>query len=88
MAAVPSGTVILAISGIRGIVGDSLTPEVVSRYIASFAHLQLTQSKGTRIILGYDTRPAVIWIKHCVIGTLVASGIDVRDIGVVPTPTV
>jgi phosphomannomutase len=81
-------TLMLGISGIRNIVGDSLTPEVVSRYIASFAHLQLTKSKGTQIILGYDTRPAVVWIKHCVIGTLVASGIDVLNIGVVPTPTV
>jgi phosphomannomutase len=58
MAAVPSGTLMLAISGIRCIVGDSLTPEVVSRYIASFAHLQLTKSKGMRIILVYDTHPA------------------------------
>ena len=84
----PSGTLMLSISGIRGIVGDSLTPEVVTRYVSSFAELQLTKNKGKLIILGYDTRPAVTWIKHCVIGTLLAFGVDVLDIGVVPTPTV
>jgi phosphomannomutase len=78
----------LTISGIRGVVGDSLTPEIVSRYVASFAQLQLTKSKGRQIILGHDTRPAVGWIKHCALGALAASGIDVLDIGVVPTPTV
>jgi phosphomannomutase len=78
----------LTISGIRGIVGDSLTPSIVSRYVAAFGKLQSTKKKGKLIILGYDTRPAVSWIKHCAIGTLVAAGLEVLDIGVVPTPTV
>ncbi|KAH0789616.1 phosphoglucosamine mutase [Histomonas meleagridis] len=84
----PAGTLMLSISGIRGIVGDSLTPEIVTRYVASFAELQLTKNKGKLFILGYDTRPAVEWIKHIVMGTLLAYGVDVLDIGVVPTPTV
>jgi phosphomannomutase len=88
MAAPAPGTLMLTISGVRGIVGDSLTPAIVSRYIASFGLLQSTKSKGRLIILGYDTRPAVSWIKHCAIGTLVAAGLEVLDIGVVPTPTV
>ena len=88
MASPPSGTLMATISGIRGIVGDSLTPEVVTRYVAAFGNLQKTKGKGKLIILGYDTRPAVSWIKHIVMGTLVAEGFEVMDIGVVPTPTV
>jgi phosphomannomutase len=81
-------TLMLTISGVRGIVGESLTPEIVSKIVAAYAELQLTKGNGKQIVLGYDTRPAVSWIKHCVIGTLMAAGIDVLDIGVVPTPTV
>ena len=88
MTSPPSGTLMATISGIRGIVGDSLTPEVVTRYVAAFGNLQKTKGKGKLIILGYDTRPAVSWIKHIVMGTLVAEGFEVMDIGVVPTPTV
>ena len=82
------GTLMLTISGIRGVIGESLTPEVVSKYVSAFAGLQLTKNKGKNIILGYDTRPAVSWIKQSTIGALMACGIDVTDIGVVPTPTV
>ena len=88
MSAPPSGTLMATISGIRGIVGDSLTPEVVTRYVSAFGDLQKTKDKGNLIILGYDTRPAVNWIKHIAMGTLVAQGFEVLDIGVVPTPTV
>lgn len=84
----PSGTLMLTISGIRGIVGDSLTPQVVVKYVSAYAQLQKTKGHGNLIILGYDTRPAVEWIKHCVMGALAAEGIEVLDIGVVPTPTV
>jgi phosphomannomutase len=81
-------TLMLTISGIRGVVGESLTPEVVCRYMASFAQLQLSKSRGALVILGYDTRPSVPWVRHCAVGTLLAAGVDVLDIGVVPTPTV
>lgn len=81
------------ISGVRGIVGsikgvEALAPEAVMKDVSSFGMLQLSKQKGHQIILGYDTRPPVTWIKHIVIGTLVAEGLDVLDIGVVPTPTV
>ena len=82
------GTLMLTISGIRGVIGESLTPEVVSKYVSAYAGLQLTKNKGKTIILGYDTRPAVSWIKQSTTGALMACGIDVIDIGVVPTPTV
>lgn len=83
-----SETLMLTISGIRGVVGDSLTPEVVAKYVSGFAGLQLTKGKGKQVILGYDTRPAVSWIKQVTTGALMACGIDVVDIGIVPTPTV
>ena len=59
----PSGTLMLTISGNRGIVGDSLTPQVVVKYVSAYGQLQKSKGHGNLIILGYDTRPAVEWIK-------------------------
>lgn len=75
---------IRSISGLRGTVGDSLTPEVVARYAAAFAEY----SGGGPIIVGRDGRIGGAWIEDVVIGTLRACGTDVRSIGVAPTPTV
>jgi hypothetical protein len=50
----PSLTLMLTISGLRDIVGESLTPS-----IASFANLQASKSTGSSIVFGYDTRPTV-----------------------------
>jgi phosphomannomutase len=74
----------VSISGIRGIVGDSLTPEVVVRYAAAFAEYA---GRGP-IVLGRDGRSTGSPIAHIVSSTLVAMGCDVIALGVVPTPTV
>ena len=83
-----NNSLMLSISGIRGIIGESLTPEIICKYVSSFSGLQKSKNKGKTIILGYDTRPAVEWIKNCTVGSLLSCGIEIIDIGVVPTPTV
>jgi phosphomannomutase len=75
---------IRSISGLRGTIGDSLTPDVVARYAAAFAEYS---GRGT-IVVGRDGRPSGLWIEDVVVGTLVACGITVRTIGMAPTPTV
>lgn len=42
-----------SISGIRGIVGDTLTPQVLQSHVRAF--LEITQAK--RIVIGRDSRP-------------------------------
>jgi phosphomannomutase len=77
-------TLIASISGVRGIVGEGLNPEVVLRY--SFAFGNYCQSK--RVVLGRDSRTSgeMLWFA-CVSG-LLAAGCNVIDIGICPTPTV
>lgn len=74
----------VSISGIRGTVGDSLTPEVVMKYASAFAEYC---GRGT-IVVGRDGRITGDQIAASTIGALRAMGSDVVDIGIVPTPTV
>lgn len=71
-------------SGIRGIVGKSLTPENIVQYAAAFGRF-LKQGK---VVVGRDSRPSGLHYSQIVISTLAMVGCDVVDIGIVPTPTV
>lgn len=77
-------TLMVSISGIRGIVGDGLSPEVIVKYTSVYADF-IEQGK---VIVGRDARISGEMVKQIVIGTLLAKGLDVIDIGIVPTPTV
>ncbi len=71
-------------SGIRGVIGDTLTPDIALSVGASFGTLI---GKGP-VILGGDTRVSYDCITASVVAGLLAVGTDVIQIGKVPTPTV
>ncbi len=73
-----------SVSGVRGIVGSDLTPEVAMRHAAAFG----TMLKRGRVVVSTDTRPTGPMIKSAVIAGLQSVGCHVLDIGVAPTPTV
>ncbi len=75
---------IVSISGLRGVVGDSLTPETVVRYANAFARF----SKRRKIVVGRDGRYHGEMLSEILAGTLAANGCEVVDIGICPTPTV
>ncbi len=78
-------TLIASISGIRGIVGETITPEVVSKFAMAFG----TYIKGgKRVVIGGDTRITGDMVKSAAISGLLATGCEVIDIGIAPTPTV
>lgn len=77
-------TLMVSISGIRGIVGNGLEPEVLIKYLAAYADFC---SQGT-IVVGRDARISGEMVKSLVIGTLLAKGNNVIDVGICPTPTV
>jgi phosphomannomutase len=79
-----SRILMVSTSGIRGVIGNGLDPEMVTRYAAAFG---LILGKG-KIILGRDSRPSGEIFRMAVIAGLQAVGRDVIDIGIVPTPTV
>ncbi|MEJ2053100.1 MAG: phosphoglucosamine mutase [Calditrichaceae bacterium] len=77
-------TLMVSISGIRGVIGESLTPEVITKYTLAFgAYL-----KNGTVIVGRDSRVSGPFVANIVKGCLAASGCQVIDIGIVPTPTV
>ncbi|MDP4193822.1 MAG: phosphoglucosamine mutase [Bacteroidota bacterium] len=77
-------TLMVSISGIRGIIGDGLEPDVLVRYTSAYADFC---GKG-KIVVGRDARISGEMVKSIVIGTLIAKGHEVIDIGITPTPTV
>jgi len=83
----------IGVSGMRGTVGGTLNPEVISRMAAAFSvWLQETQKPADghhfRVALGRDSRPSGFWVRDAVTSALGASGIEVIDLGIVTTPGV
>jgi phosphomannomutase len=82
MRAIP--TLKISISGVRGVVGDSLTPELVTRFAQAFG----TYVGGGRVVIGRDPRTSGEMVRQAVLAGLASSGCRAADIGVCPTPTV
>jgi phosphomannomutase len=74
----------VSVSGIRGIVGDTLTPEVLIRYSSAFARYC---NHGT-IVLGRDSRVTGELMLCAVATGLLASGCRVIDLGICSTPSI
>ncbi|HID55648.1 TPA: phosphoglucosamine mutase [Candidatus Poribacteria bacterium] len=74
---------IISVSGIRGVVGDSFTPELILRITSAFAK---AIGEG-RILMARDTRPSGEMAFCAAASALLGAGIDVIDVGIVPTPT-
>ncbi len=73
-----------SISGVRGTIGDSLTPNIVAKYITAFSEILPSGA----IVIGNDGRPSGKWIENIVVGTLLALNRQVFTAGIVPTPTI
>ncbi|MBL7995127.1 phosphoglucosamine mutase [bacterium] len=74
----------ISVSGIRGVIGDGLNPEVITKYSAAFG----TWANGGTIVIGRDSRVSGELVKTAAIAGLLATGCKIIEIGVVPTPTV
>ncbi len=79
----------LGVSGCRGIVGESLTPEVVARYAGAFGGW-LRERRGGRatVVLGRDGRAGGEVVRQAAVAGLCGAGCDVVDLGIEMTPTV
>ena len=75
---------IVSVSGIRGIIGESLTPAAA----LAFAQALGGHTGGGKMIVSRDGRPSGIMLGHAVLAGLTAAGCEVGDIGVASTPTV
>ncbi len=74
---------IFSISGLRGVVGESLFPDTVRDYARSFGRLV-----GPGVVaVGRDSRPSGAVLVEAAIAGLQGAGCEVVDLGVCPTPT-
>ncbi|MCD4651312.1 MAG: phosphoglucosamine mutase [Candidatus Cloacimonetes bacterium] len=73
-----------SVSGVRGVCGSGLTPEIAMRFAA---HFGVMQKRGT-IVVGRDSRTTGPAMLHAVCAGLISVGCDVIDIGIAATPTV
>ncbi|TSC71864.1 MAG: phosphomannomutase [Parcubacteria group bacterium Gr01-1014_38] len=79
---------LVSVSGVRGIVDDSFTPEMVERWVEGFAASIARRVPRARVVLGRDTRPSGAWALQGAVDALTRAGMQPIVVGVVPTPTV
>ena len=82
-----SSTLMISVSGMRGHVGTDLTPELVARHAAALGAWAAAQGKPV-VVLGRDSRTSGPMFAAAAASGLMSVGVDVIDLGIVPTPTV
>ena len=81
-------TLMVGVSGIRGIVGVDLTPEIVARYAAAFgAWARTGGARRPSVVLGRDARTSGPMFAQAAAAGLLSVGCDVIDIGLTTTPS-
>ena len=79
----------VSVSGVRGRVGEALTPEIMAQFAAGFGAWAMARAGGkAQIVVGRDSRVSGPMFQPVVHAALQSVGCDVLDIGMVPTPTV
>ena len=76
----------VSVSGMRGIVGKDLVPELVTRHAAALGAWCREQGKR-RVVLARDTRTSGAMFAHAATAGFLSVGCEVIELGVVPTPT-
>jgi phosphomannomutase len=77
----------VSVSGIRGRVGEALTPEVVARYAAAFGAWAASAGRSRTVVLGRDSRVSGPMLHRVAVGALQSVGCTVMDLGLTTTPT-
>lgn len=73
----------IGISGIRGIVGSSLTNNIAVEFGKAYG----TFINCGKIVIARDTRTSGDMLKNAVVAGVLSAGCDVVDLRIVPTPT-
>ena len=74
----------VGISGVRGVVGQSFTPQLAASFAQAFG---MYAGRGP-VVVGRDTRPTGRMVEEAVIAGLQSVGNKPLLAGVVPTPTI
>ena len=76
-----------SVSGFRGRVGRSLTPELATGLAASYGAFLRAEGYGGPMVVGRDSRTSGPMLERGVVAGLLSVGCPVVELGVVPTPT-
>lgn len=71
-------------SSVRGVVGESLTPELIVDFASAFG----AWCDGGTVVIGRDTRRSSDMLRAAALSSLLSAGCKVLDLGVCPTPLV
>jgi phosphomannomutase len=74
----------IGISWVRGVVGETLTPEVLVDFACAFG----TFVEGAPVAVGHDSRRSAPMVHAAVLAGLQSCGCPIVDLGLVPTPIV
>lgn len=77
----------VSVSGFRGRVGESITPELVAGLAASYGTFLREEGDEGRVMVGRDSRTSGPMLMRAAVAGLVSAGCRVVELGVVPTPT-
>lgn len=77
----------VSVSGFRGRVGAPLVPELMASLAAGFGAFLMEEGAGDTVVLGRDSRTSGPMFSSAATAGLASVGVDVVDLGVVPTPT-
>jgi phosphomannomutase len=75
---------LITVSGLRGVVGESFTPSIITRYIGAFA----AGLPAGRVLVARDGRATGAMAVDAVRAAIAAAGLTPLDAGVAATPTV
>ncbi len=78
-----SSPLMISVAGVRGVVGESLTPPVAALYAAAFAR----ELGPGPVVVGRDARVSGPMMERAVAAGIMAAGHDVVQLGLATTPT-
>ncbi|MBC7350292.1 MAG: phosphoglucosamine mutase [Candidatus Aminicenantes bacterium] len=74
----------LNISGVRGLVGQTITPELVIDFASAFG----TMIPAGAVLVGRDSRRSGPMVQEAVMSALLSTGHEVINLGISPTPVI
>jgi len=77
-------SLIMSVSGVRAVVGETLTPALAAELGCAFG----TFLSGGKVVIGRDTRPSGPMVQSAVVSGLLAAGCEVILLDVASTPAI
>ena len=77
----------VSVSGFRGRVGESVTPELVAGLAAAYGSFLREEGDGDHVVVGRDSRTSGPMLVRAAVAGLLSVGCRVTELGIVPTPT-